>query len=188
MFFFNLMIFSFTYSLYNLFTVPFHSPPPKLLSPSFFLFSAEQIQNPRIPWYQPTMALQVSLRLCASSSTEARQGSPARRTYSMYRQQLLGQPLIQLFGIHMKTQLDICYLCVVRPRSRPCMVLVGSLDSESPKDSGQLTLLLFLWSSYPLWGLQSFFLFFHESPSSIHCLAVGVCICLNQLLNTVKDT
>jgi hypothetical protein len=39
------------------------------------------------PVYSPTLAHQVSVRLGASSPTEARQGSPARRTYPTDRQQ-----------------------------------------------------------------------------------------------------
>ena len=37
----------------------------------------------------PTLALQVCARIGTSSMTEARQGSPASRTYPKYRQQLL---------------------------------------------------------------------------------------------------
>jgi hypothetical protein len=45
------------------------------------------------PWvFFPTLAHQVSVRLGTSSPIEARQGSPARRTYLTYRQQLLGRP------------------------------------------------------------------------------------------------
>jgi hypothetical protein len=50
-------------------------------------------------WVPPitTLALQVSARLGPSSPTGARQGSPARRTYSTNRKQLLGQPSPELF-------------------------------------------------------------------------------------------
>ena len=37
---------------------------------------------------------------------------------------------------------------------------------ESPKGPGKLTLMVFLWNSYPLQGLQSFPLFFHKSPQA----------------------
>jgi hypothetical protein len=40
--------------------------------------------------FHPTMALQASSRLGASSPTETRQGSPVSRTCSMNRQQILG--------------------------------------------------------------------------------------------------
>ena len=45
-------------------------------------------------------------------------------------------------------------------------VLCDVSGSESPKDPGLLTLLAFLWNSYPLWCLQSFLLFFHKSPKA----------------------
>ena len=65
----------------------------------------------------------------------------------------------------MKTKLHICYICVGRPRSSPCVFfLVGGSVSESSKGPDYLTLLVFLWSSYPLWGPQPFPLFFHKSP------------------------
>lgn len=44
----------------------------------------------------------------------------------------------------------VCCICVGRPRSNLCM-LFGS-DSESPEGPGWLTLLVFLWGSYPLWA------------------------------------
>ena len=74
-----------------------------------------------LPEYPPTLTYQVSEGLGASSPIEARQGSPARRTYPMYRLQLLRQSLLQLFVIYMKTKLHICYICVRRPKSSPRM-------------------------------------------------------------------
>lgn len=45
------------------------------------------------------------------------------------------------------------------------------------------TLLIFLWSSYPLQCLQFFPpTLLWESQTSVQCLAVGVCICFGQLL------
>ena len=55
-------------------------------------------------------------------------------SYPTYRQQLLGIPLLQLFRTYIKVKLHICYTCVAWPRS-------------SPKGPGELTLLVFLWSS-----------------------------------------
>jgi hypothetical protein len=44
------------------------------------------------------------------SPEEASQGSPARKTYPIYRQQLLGYPPLLLLGTHMKTKLHIYYI------------------------------------------------------------------------------
>ena len=49
---------------------------------------------------------------------------------------------------------------------------------ERPADVQSLKvswLLIFLWSSYLLWGLQSFLLFFHKSPKIIS--SVWLCVC-----------
>ena len=35
------------------------------------------------------------------------------------------------------------------------------------KGPGQLTLLIFLWGSYPIWVPQSFSLFFHKTPGAL---------------------
>ena len=97
----------------------------------------------------------------------------ATRTYSMYRQQFLGQQLLQLFGTHIKTKLHICCICAEGLGPARVCSLVGGSDSKSPKGPGQLTLLFFLWSSYSFWGLQFFLLFFNKSPQapSIACYA-----------------
>lgn len=80
----------FTYSLYisltvPLLVIPFHSHSPTLPSPS----PLRRWGPPGYP-LPPPHALQVSARTGASSPTAARQNSPPRRTYSMYRPQLLG--------------------------------------------------------------------------------------------------
>lgn len=57
------------------------SPLPTILLPSPFHFSSEWVWDPpgKIPAPPvPALALQVSEMLCASSSIEARQGSPTR--------------------------------------------------------------------------------------------------------------
>ena len=85
---FYLFIYSFILSLYIPLTAPSWSPPPTILSLSPLPFSSDWVRGP--PGYPSTLALQVSARLNPSSSTEVRQGSPARRTHPIYRQQLLG--------------------------------------------------------------------------------------------------
>jgi hypothetical protein len=78
-------------------------------------------------------------------------GSPGRRTYPTDRQALLVQPLFQLFGTHMKAKVHIYYVHVCGGLGLACLCsLVGDSDSESPKGPGYMTLLIFLWSSYPL--------------------------------------
>jgi hypothetical protein len=60
---------------------PFPIPHPPLPSP---------LSRWGLPGYPLTLAHLDSVRLSTSSPTEARQGSSARRTYPIYRQQLLG--------------------------------------------------------------------------------------------------
>jgi hypothetical protein len=88
-----LFIYLFTLHLSNalLPVTPSHNPSRLLSS----ILSSGWVGR---PWVSlPTLALQVSVRLGASSPTEARQGRPAR-TCPMYRQQLLGQPLSSCSG------------------------------------------------------------------------------------------
>ena len=69
---------------------PTHCPPPghsyhnpSLIPPTSF----SSLSGWEPSRYPPTWALQASARLCAPSHTETKQGSPASRTYSPYRQQ-----------------------------------------------------------------------------------------------------
>jgi hypothetical protein len=65
------------------------SSPPTILSQFPYPFFSEWVGT--CPLDIPsTLTLQASTRLGASSPTEAGQGSPAKRTYPTYRQQLLG--------------------------------------------------------------------------------------------------
>jgi hypothetical protein len=66
--------------------VPSHNPFP--IPPPLLLWADENPPGYPPPTH-PTLTLQVSTRLRASSPTEARQLSPARRTYPIYRQQIL---------------------------------------------------------------------------------------------------
>ena len=115
------LFFSFNLNFYLLTLHPPHCLPPghplSFLLP-FLLFSSERVGSPRYPL---TLALLVSARLVAFPPTEAKQGSPAKPTYPMYRQQLLGQPSFQSLRTHMTTKLHICYICVGRLRCSLCM-------------------------------------------------------------------
>ena len=77
----------FTSSLYILLTAHLPVTPPTALPPP--LSTAPLGSWSPSLGIPPKLALQVSARAGASTPTEARQGSPAR-TYSTYRQQLLG--------------------------------------------------------------------------------------------------
>lgn len=94
-----------TYLLYILLTAPSLSPPTTILPPFPSLLSM---------WapcgYPDTLVLQVSARLGTSSPIEARQISLAKRTYATYKQQLLGQSLLQMFETHVKTKLSLWQL------------------------------------------------------------------------------
>ena len=88
-------IYSFTYLDFYLFTLyPVRCPPLgwsnpiAIFLPSALLFSSEQVWGALD--ISPILAYQISVRLGMSSPTEARQGSLARRIYSMYQQQFLG--------------------------------------------------------------------------------------------------
>jgi hypothetical protein len=84
---FNLILF-FAYSRYIPLTAPFPVTTSHNLSPIPLSFFFECVGPPGYP--SLTLALQVSVRIGASSPTEARQGSPARRTYLTDRQQFWG--------------------------------------------------------------------------------------------------
>jgi hypothetical protein len=91
-----------------------------------------------------------------------RKGSPSRRIYLTYRQQLSGYPQFQLFGTHMKDRVHICYIYSGRPRSSLCMFFAWWLRLWEPQESR----LVDSWYSYLLQGLQSFLLLFHKSPQA----------------------
>jgi hypothetical protein len=75
-----------------LLVTPSHNP-----SPSPFPFSSGLVGPLQYP-PQSNLALYVSDRLGASSPTEIRQSSPARKTYPRYRQQLLGIVPVPVVG------------------------------------------------------------------------------------------
>jgi len=104
---------------------PIH-PLPQSFPPTPYLppFSSEQGAG--------QLAHQVSMKQGASSPTEARQGSPARRTYPTYKQQLLGQPLLQLFRTHIKMKLHICSICAGRLGPACVCSLVGGSVPRAP--------------------------------------------------------
>ena len=127
--------------------IPLGSPnnPEKasiLISPHRFPLPQLFPQFPPSPlsrWKSPLCIPQSchfkSARLGATSSTEASQGSPDRRTYPTYRQQLEGKLPLQLFRTHMKTKLHICYICVGRPRSNLCMFFGWWFSFQEPQGS-----------------------------------------------------
>ena len=107
---------------------PSQSPPPTIL-PSPSSPSTLRGRSPH-PLYPPSLVHQVSSEL-DTSPTEA---NPATRIYSMYKQQLLGQPLLPLFRDQRKTKLHICYIWGLGP-AHVCS-LVGVSVSGSPQGSG----------------------------------------------------
>jgi hypothetical protein len=89
---FNLNVFVYIY-FYLFIVYPIHCShpgPPIFLSPFPFLFSSECVGLPLGIPLTPTPKLQGSVKLGTSSPTEARLDSPPGRTYTIYRQQLLG--------------------------------------------------------------------------------------------------
>ena len=81
--------FNFIFYLFTLHLA--HCPTPgHRLSQFPNLPSSSPLSRLGSPGYPPTLALQASVRQAASSLTETRQGSPARRIYLTDRQQLLG--------------------------------------------------------------------------------------------------
>jgi hypothetical protein len=105
--------------------------PSQLFIPFTYWYSCLTILPPHSSFPSPlsrwgplsnptTLAYQISERLGASCPTDIRKGSPDRRTHPTDREQILGYslPLFQLFQTHLKTKLQICYMCVGR---RMCM-------------------------------------------------------------------
>jgi len=80
-------LFSLTYSLCILLTAPpSPSPLPRILPPDPLFISSEWVESPLVipqPWF-------IMYLWGCFSPTEAKQGSPARRTYPRDRQELLG--------------------------------------------------------------------------------------------------
>ena len=60
--------------------------------------------------------------------------------------------------------------------------LVGGSVSDSPKDLGQLILMVFLQSFYPFRGCSPFLYLFKGDPNLHQMFSVALCICLSQLL------
>jgi hypothetical protein len=83
--------------------------------------------------YSLIMAHQVCVGHGISSPTEARQGSRVREIHSQTGNSFRDSPCSSIFGIHMKTDLHICYICVggLGPDCISCLVR-GSV-SESPQ-------------------------------------------------------
>jgi hypothetical protein len=109
--------------------------------------------------------------------TESRQSRPVRglgsKTGSNFRDSLHSS----CWENNMKTEWDICYICGARgTRPSPCVLLIGGSVSKSPKGTGYLTLLVFLWSSYPLWGPQFFPQRFSKIPWALS--NVWLCVCV----------
>jgi hypothetical protein len=78
-----------------------------------------------LPRNQHSLAPQVIVGVGIVSPTEARQGSPVREAGSIGSQQSQSKPPhphSSCWKTLMKTKLHICYICVGRPRSSPCML------------------------------------------------------------------
>lgn len=100
--------------------------------------------------YPPNLTHQVSTRLGASSLSKARQGNPAKWTYSKYSQEIaFWIPALlsshQIFGNHIKTKQHICNICKGRykcwlsfwePQGSTLVVSLGiPIDiAEAPKE------------------------------------------------------
>lgn len=146
-FFKNLVYIFFTYSLFIPFTAPSWPPPLTIFLPSHSTSPLNGWGLLGIPYSHKSNVCQAKLFLSHGGQTS----QPSQENISTYRQQLLGQPTFQLFRTHMKTKLHISYLCMGRPRFS--LFFGWCSDSASPNSPGQLTLLSFLWSFYPLRGL-----------------------------------
>jgi hypothetical protein len=63
-------------------------------------------------------------------------------------------------------KLHIWYICAGMSRPSPCMFFSWWFIIWEPQAYRLVILLVFLWSSFSLFCLQSFLLFFHESPQA----------------------
>jgi hypothetical protein len=102
--------------------------PSQSVSPTILLWVGGDAAG-----YLLTLVLQVSVRLGVSSPTEARQGSPARTNHTQAT--AFGIAPLQLFGTHMKTKLNICYICEGRPRSSLCLIFGWWFSLWEPQGS-----------------------------------------------------
>jgi hypothetical protein len=94
------------------------------LAPSLLLFSYESMG---IPGYFPTLMQQDSAELHTSFPSEGRQGSPVGKWNPQTGNSFRDSSCSSCWGIHMKTELHICYTCV-RSLGLPCVcsLLVAS--------------------------------------------------------------
>lgn len=143
---------------------PTHCPPPghsyhnpSLIPPTSF----SSLSGWEPSRYPPTWALQASARLCAPSHTETKQGSPASRTYSPYRQQTA-------FGI--------------------TPVPVGESLFLNERLSNEFA--FFIFRSF-LWGkacLQGIFFYCPPTKCTISLQQHQVCYCYCHSVHTCKYT
>lgn len=162
--------FYFIYLLTYLFTLnPAHCPPPSyplLYSfhhhPPFLFWTGEGS-----PGYLRTLAYQVSVRLGTSSLTEARQGSPSRRTFPTKGNSFWASPHSICSG---PTRRQSCtsttYVLGDLGPAPACSSVFGSV-SKSPQGP-RLSWLCWSFCGVPisLEGPQSFPHLFHESPQA----------------------
>jgi hypothetical protein len=154
----------FTCSLYIPLTA-YLRPPPLIIFP--FSEWVRQMSHPG------TSSL-CEARLILS---KVRQGSPARRTYPTDRQQLLGYLRSSCSGPTCRSR---CTSAsddqLERPRSSWCMFLDLWFSLWEPQRF-KLVASVGLPVEFLSLPRSTILLLFHESPNSIHCLTVGVCIC-----------
>ena len=157
---FSFQLLFFIYLFILLIQVTSSSPHPTILT------SISRSPSPLSRWgppgYLPTLALQISVQV---HPVPLRPNKAAHQEHNPHTGDSFGEgPLSNCSGR------AATYVQGSLGPARVCS-LVGCSDSENPqKGPGQLTLLIFLWSSYPLWGLQSFLLYFHkglQAPSTL---------------------
>lgn len=147
-------------------------PAPLSQMPSLHPLSSSLRRWQCVPGYPPTLVLQVSARLGASSPTEARLDSPVgewipQSGYS-FRECLCSS----CWGIHMETELHVYYIGAWGTLFQPtCVLWLVAQSLRDLSNPGYLTLLVLLWGSRPLQGLQSFPQFFYKS-CQLQCLEV----------------
>jgi hypothetical protein len=168
------IIYTFLNSLYILLIGPL------LVTPSHNPSSHPPFPSPLSGWdtpeYPTTLAHLVSARLAASSPTKARQAAQLEEHIPQTGNSFWGSPHSSCSGhIHMKTKLHNCYIREARPRSSLCMLFGCSfslrmLQQSRLVDAAGLPV-EFLSPSGPriLPPILP-----QDSPSSIHCLVVGV--------------
>jgi hypothetical protein len=100
----------------------------------------------------------------------------------------LGTAKLQFLGTHMETQLHICYVCTTGVSLGLVCALWLLAQSLTVFSGAQVSSLCWSSCGVPIpFSALNLSPNSSTSPTSIHCLAVSLCICFSQLLGIVSQ-